>query len=149
MWHKPCRTLNPWCLCIKTRCLFCTFLWSTVFDGKSLPANQLLWERSQHIVCKIDDFTNITTENTLIYVFLRKLQMFVSTFKWYHTCKFNPHGTDESDDIFKKRYLYFDGNFSRYCYKGTIYNRSAQGIVDTLWHSDAIRPYRSGSTWHR
>ena len=22
MWHKPCRTFNPWCLCIKTRCLF-------------------------------------------------------------------------------------------------------------------------------
>ena len=22
MWHKPCRTYNPWCLCIKTRCLF-------------------------------------------------------------------------------------------------------------------------------
>ena len=21
MWHKPCRTLHPWCLCIKTRCL--------------------------------------------------------------------------------------------------------------------------------
>ena len=21
MWHKPCRTFNPWCLCIKTRCL--------------------------------------------------------------------------------------------------------------------------------
>ena len=28
MWHKPCRTFNPWCLCIKTRCLsdyFCQF----------------------------------------------------------------------------------------------------------------------------
>ena len=22
MWHKPCRTFNPWCLCIKTRCLY-------------------------------------------------------------------------------------------------------------------------------
>ena len=22
MWHKPCRTFHPWCLCIKTRCLF-------------------------------------------------------------------------------------------------------------------------------
>ena len=21
MWHKPCRTFHPWCLCIKTRCL--------------------------------------------------------------------------------------------------------------------------------
>ena len=26
MWHKPCRTFHPWCLCIKTRCL-----WNTVF----------------------------------------------------------------------------------------------------------------------
>ena len=25
MWQKPCRTFNPWCLCIKTRCLL--FLW--------------------------------------------------------------------------------------------------------------------------
>ena len=24
MWHKPCRTFHPWCLCIKTRCLYCT-----------------------------------------------------------------------------------------------------------------------------
>ena len=22
MWHKPCRTFRPWCLCIKTRCLY-------------------------------------------------------------------------------------------------------------------------------
>ena len=21
MWHKPCRTFHPWCLCTKTRCL--------------------------------------------------------------------------------------------------------------------------------
>ena len=26
MWHKPCRTFHPWCLCIKTRCLY--FLYS-------------------------------------------------------------------------------------------------------------------------
>ena len=26
MWHKPCRTFNPWCLCIKTRCLFVVWL---------------------------------------------------------------------------------------------------------------------------
>ena len=24
MWHKPCRTFHPWCLCIKTRCLLVT-----------------------------------------------------------------------------------------------------------------------------
>ena len=26
MWHKPCRTFHPWCLCIKTRCLFTTVM---------------------------------------------------------------------------------------------------------------------------
>ena len=26
MWHKPCRTFNPWCLCIKTRCLVISLL---------------------------------------------------------------------------------------------------------------------------
>ena len=26
MWHKPCRTFHPWCLCIKTRCLLCIFV---------------------------------------------------------------------------------------------------------------------------
>ena len=26
MWHKPCRTFNLWCLCIKTRCLLDTEL---------------------------------------------------------------------------------------------------------------------------
>ena len=25
MWHKPCRTFHPWCLCIKTRCLYDIF----------------------------------------------------------------------------------------------------------------------------
>ena len=34
MWHKPCRTFNPWCLCIKTRCL-CPI--------DSLPATRLSW----------------------------------------------------------------------------------------------------------
>ena len=41
MWHKPCRTFHPWCLCIKTRCLSylylklwkkCTSIWWNVFD---------------------------------------------------------------------------------------------------------------------
>ena len=30
MWHKPCRTFHPWCLCIKTRCLSCT--WEAVVN---------------------------------------------------------------------------------------------------------------------
>ena len=30
MWHKPCRTFNPWCLCIKTRCLSTSFMLLTL-----------------------------------------------------------------------------------------------------------------------
>ena len=38
MWHKPCRTFNPWCLCIKTRCLWCNV--STKVDSPGLiPTN--------------------------------------------------------------------------------------------------------------
>ena len=35
MWHKPCRTFHPWCLCIKTRCL------------SELEGNILYWEWDQ------------------------------------------------------------------------------------------------------
>ena len=35
MWHKPCRTFHPWCLCIKTRCLYCTDLsWKALWKAK-------------------------------------------------------------------------------------------------------------------
>ena len=34
MWHKPCRTFHPWCLCIKTRCLLVEV--SSLFAGLSL-----------------------------------------------------------------------------------------------------------------
>ena len=30
MWHKPCRTFHPWCLCIKTRCL--STLWAKLYQ---------------------------------------------------------------------------------------------------------------------
>ena len=39
MWHKPCRTFHPWCLCIKTRCLF----WYCGCSSVSLGLN---WKRS-------------------------------------------------------------------------------------------------------
>ena len=32
MWHKPCRTFHPWCLCIKTCCL-CTRCFATFHPG--------------------------------------------------------------------------------------------------------------------
>ena len=41
MWHKPCRTFNPWCLCIKTRCL-CVFLITNVLYT---PYQTSIWYR--------------------------------------------------------------------------------------------------------
>ena len=35
MWHKPCRTFHPWCLCIKTRCL--SIEWVNAACYRSLP----------------------------------------------------------------------------------------------------------------
>ena len=31
MWHKPCRTFHPWCLCIKTRCLYVILRQSLIY----------------------------------------------------------------------------------------------------------------------
>ena len=53
MWHKPCRTFHPWCLCIKTRCLLLQ-----VLPDLSLPSraafNVLLtlwgWEKMDAIL---------------------------------------------------------------------------------------------------
>ena len=35
MWHKPCRTFHPWCLCIKTRCLLwpSDAIWANIGAG--------------------------------------------------------------------------------------------------------------------
>ena len=44
MWHKPCRTFHPWCLCIKTRCLWSTYMQHSVsvhaVDGVKLVCHQ-------------------------------------------------------------------------------------------------------------
>ena len=37
MWHKPCRTFHPWCLCIKTRCLYKTI--SRCLDDQARDAS--------------------------------------------------------------------------------------------------------------
>ena len=34
MWHKPCRTFHPWCVCIKTRCLLPVVI-TTTFSAKN------------------------------------------------------------------------------------------------------------------
>ena len=53
MWHKPCRTFNPWCLCIKTRCLWCDDC------PAKLPCN-LLW-------CHHTDRDNLTRLTDMIF----------------------------------------------------------------------------------
>ena len=40
MWHKPCRTFHPWCLCIKTRCLADSVRPAEFTESQSLSA---LW----------------------------------------------------------------------------------------------------------
>ena len=42
MWHKPCRTFHPWCLCIKTRCL--VHYQTTWFIMRNMPARKIsIW----------------------------------------------------------------------------------------------------------
>ena len=44
MWHKPCRTFHPWCLFIKTRCLFISDTATTaecIMRSKIITAIQL------------------------------------------------------------------------------------------------------------
>ena len=42
MWHKPCRTFNPWCLCIKTRCLS-NLCWRWPIVGYVSPTPNRRW----------------------------------------------------------------------------------------------------------
>ena len=47
MWHKPCRTFHPWCLCIKTRCLFPydVFIRSLAGFGAGCDPHRHWWNR--------------------------------------------------------------------------------------------------------
>ena len=50
MWHKPCRTFHPWCLCIKTRCLSIHFSWLNHVCKRGPVEEQLTyWDRVTHI----------------------------------------------------------------------------------------------------
>ena len=42
MWHKPCRTFHPWCLCIKTRCLSVLVIATDASYANTLLINSLL-----------------------------------------------------------------------------------------------------------
>ena len=50
MWHKPCRTFHPWCLCIKTRCLYnvwVTWPWG-IWVNKSHVSDEELMIKPQN-----------------------------------------------------------------------------------------------------
>ena len=48
MWHKPCRTFNPWCLCIKTRCLFYGYITRDVRRFRKMTVNRNPnWQHTQ------------------------------------------------------------------------------------------------------
>ena len=53
MWHKPCRTFNPWCLCIKTRCLCTHGLPSTDSWQTSLGLGNMSWYSAHILICII------------------------------------------------------------------------------------------------
>ena len=48
MWHTPCRTFHPWCLCIKTRCLY-------GLKGTTMvnPSGVWLWLNDHKLTCPI------------------------------------------------------------------------------------------------
>ena len=59
MWHKPCRTFHPWCLSIKTRCLF-TFVCNLAFTDELLCVRFHYVERNDCVIKKfICTFANV------------------------------------------------------------------------------------------
>ena len=42
MWHKPCRTFHPWCLCIKTRCLLISVMLELEYFWQTMLVPRLL-----------------------------------------------------------------------------------------------------------
>ena len=76
MWHKPCRTFNPWCLCIKTRCLLVP-LWTNqlsckLFKPSRCAKNQGSWKgvlpRGERLtpICVLK-LTSIGSDNSLSF----------------------------------------------------------------------------------
>ena len=63
MWHKPCRTFHPWCLCIKTRCLSISLITSRGTDTETsgivcilLMAPGLVWILTRTVYCYMTYF---------------------------------------------------------------------------------------------
>ena len=57
MWHKPCRTFNPWCLCIKTRCLYNHLMHSYTYHTHT-PAESLPWHWGDRVMGLLPDTWN-------------------------------------------------------------------------------------------
>ena len=99
MWHKPCRTFHPWCLCIKTRCLlsqcwsnnlnslrpgdtFMSVNWFIISSGYGLASvwcQDITWTNSDLSVGI--DFRGIKSRYSKIYTFIQDIP-----FK-YFVCK--------------------------------------------------------------
>ena len=58
MWHKPCRTFHPWCLCIKTRCLL--FLLMHSYNHVICDLVQVFWLQYIQLFLNCADFLDIS-----------------------------------------------------------------------------------------
>ena len=72
-WHKPCRTFHPWCLCIKTRCLYhiisnhiIYIISYHVMSCHVLSCHMVSYHTSYHISYHIISFVQISFHLVLI-----------------------------------------------------------------------------------
>ena len=80
MWHKPCRTFHPWCLCIKTRCLF--GWWVVACSTPSQYLNQCWFTVNWTIWNTLKWKSNQNKKN---YSF-KKVRLNISSAKWWPFC---------------------------------------------------------------
>ena len=57
MWHKPCRTLDPWCPCIETRCLSNNWITSPIgWNNKmyrNTPKHQFIVPTTRRLISSV------------------------------------------------------------------------------------------------
>ena len=62
MWHKPCRTFHPWCLCIKTLCLLPVQMTSNaerVFMSWLRRKEIKRWDQAQIYTSPVSEISNV------------------------------------------------------------------------------------------
>ena len=67
MWHKPCRTFHPWCLCIKTRCLFNMVSQLVVIEMPRTMASSLVHYNDIIMNAMASQVTSLTVVYSTIY----------------------------------------------------------------------------------